>query len=163
MSLPSQAASPPHAAGQIRPSSRAEAATAAGSTPATAQDRAVQRQLAERQIALGRIRRQRAHADQERQRDRQIEMAALLGQIRGREIDRDALGRQAEARARRARCAPARAIRRPPCRAARRCVNAGSPALICTWTSTSLTSIPENATVRIRATPSAEGLSIAIV
>jgi hypothetical protein len=42
-------------------------------------------------------------------------------------------------------------------------VNAGSPALICTCTSTSLTSIPENATVRIRATPSAEGLSIAIV
>ena len=42
-------------------------------------------------------------------------------------------------------------------------VKAGSPALICTWTSTSLTSIPENATVRIRATPSAEGRSIAIV
>ena len=41
--------------------------------------------------------------------------------------------------------------------------NAGSPALICTCTSTSLTSIPENATVRIRATPSAEGVSIAIV
>ena len=42
-------------------------------------------------------------------------------------------------------------------------VNAGRPALICTCTSTSLTSIPENATVRMRATPSAEGLSIAIV
>ena len=42
-------------------------------------------------------------------------------------------------------------------------VNAGSPALICTWTSTSLTSMPENATVRSRATPSAEGRSIAIV
>ena len=42
-------------------------------------------------------------------------------------------------------------------------VNAGRPALIWTCTSTSLTSMPENATVRIRATPSAEGLSIAIV
>ena len=40
-------------------------------------------------------------------------------------------------------------------------VKAG-PALICTWTSTSLTSIPENATVRIRAAER-RGRSIAIV
>jgi hypothetical protein len=39
-------------------------------------------------------------------------------------------------------------------------VNAGSPELICTWTSTSLTSMPLNATVRIRATPRAEKLSV---
>ena len=31
------------------------------------------------------------------QRDRQIEMAALLGQVRGREVDRDPPGRQPEA------------------------------------------------------------------
>ena len=60
------------------------------------QDRAIERQLAERQIALGGIARERAHADQQRERDRQIEVAALLGQVGGRQIDRDALGRQAE-------------------------------------------------------------------
>ena len=41
-------------------------------------------------------------------------------------------------------------------------MNAGRPALIWTWTSTSLTSMPENATVRSRATPSAEVLRVFI-
>ena len=60
-------------------------------------DRAVQRQFAERQVAPGRIRRDRADRDQHRERDRQIEMAALLEQIGRRQIDRDPLGRQADA------------------------------------------------------------------
>ena len=41
-------------------------------------------------------------------------------------------------------------------------VKAGNPALIWTWTSTSLTSMPENATVRSRATPREGGLSVFI-
>ena len=41
-------------------------------------------------------------------------------------------------------------------------VNAGSPALIWTWTSARLTSMPKNAGVRSRATPSAEVLRVFI-
>ena len=101
MSLPSQAPSPPQPPGRSG-RARARGGDRRRQHAGDAQDRAVQRQLAERQVALGRIRGHGTHADQQRQRDRQIEVAALLGEIGGREIDRDALGRQAEAeRARR--------------------------------------------------------------
>ncbi len=125
------------------------------------QHRAIERELAERQVALHRIRRHGAHADQQAERDRQVEMAALLGEIGRREVDRDALGRQAEAhRAERAPDPLARFGDRlvgQPDHGERR-----QPGAIWTWTSTSLTSMPENATVRSRATPSEGRLTVFI-
>ena len=57
---------------------------------------AIKGQLAERQITLNGIAGQRTHANENRKSDRQIEMTALLAEIGGRQVDRDALRRQAE-------------------------------------------------------------------
>ncbi len=79
---------------------------------------AVERQLAQRHVTLDLLRRQNAHGGEQAQGYRQVEVAALFQEIGRRQIDGDALGRQREAHARRARRARARAIRPPPCRAA---------------------------------------------
>ena len=60
-------------------------------------DRAIERQLAQRQIAPRRIRRDRTDRDQHRERDRQVEVAALLEQVGRRQVDGDPPGRQADA------------------------------------------------------------------
>ena len=91
-----QAASGPQAAGQIRPSPRALAPIAAGSTPATARDRAVEAELAQHREARQRVVRHRADRRHQAERDRQVVMAAFLRQVGGREIDGDAARRQRE-------------------------------------------------------------------
>ena len=54
----------------------------------------IQRQFPQRDGALHLILRDDLQRGHERQRDRQVEMAALFRQIGGRQVDRDALGRQ---------------------------------------------------------------------
>ena len=60
-------------------------------------DRAVQRQLAEHHVALQLGGWQRAHRRHQGKGDGQVEMRALLGQVRRRKVDCDALGRQRQA------------------------------------------------------------------
>jgi hypothetical protein len=57
-------------------------------------DRAVETELAEHREARDRVVRDRADRRHQAERDRQVVMAALLGQIRRREVDDDAPGRQ---------------------------------------------------------------------
>ncbi len=110
---PAQAASPPDASGQISPSPAACAPMAAGKRARDRRDRAVQGQLAECRVARHLLARQRLHRDQQAERDRQVEMAAFLQHVGGRQVDRDALRRQAEAERaqRRAHALPALADR----------------------------------------------------
>jgi phosphate-selective porin len=93
-----QAASAPQAAGQMRPSPRPLAPIAAGSTPATACDRAVEAELAQHREAGERIARDGADRGHQAERDRQIVVAAFLRQVGGREVDGDAPGRQRQPR-----------------------------------------------------------------
>ena len=60
-------------------------------------DRGIERQLADGSIALDGVGRDGAHRHHHGERDRQVEVAALLGQVGGREVDRDVLEGQAEA------------------------------------------------------------------
>src|SRR5690242_7856407 len=53
------------------------------------QERAVQGELAERDVMLGLVPGQHAHGGEQPQGDRQIEMAAFLGEVGGGEIDDD--------------------------------------------------------------------------
>ncbi len=57
----------------------------------------IQRHFAHRQIALDLVRADHPHFDEEAEGDRQVEMAALLQDVGGREVDQDSLGRQGEA------------------------------------------------------------------
>ena len=59
--------------------------------------RSVEGQLAERRVAGDLVRRHHPLAASRPKRDGQVEVAALLGQIGGRQVDRDALGRQGQA------------------------------------------------------------------
>ena len=59
-------------------------------------DRAVEAKLAEHGEARERIVRNRADRRHQAERDRQVVVAALLGQVGGREVDGDAAGRQRE-------------------------------------------------------------------
>ena len=61
-------------------------------------DRAVETEFAEHGKTVQRIRRNRADRGHQAERDRQIVMAAFLGQIGGREIDGDSPGRQRQPR-----------------------------------------------------------------
>ena len=63
-------------------------------------DRAVQRQLAHRRPAVERAARDDVHRRQDAQRDRQVVMTALLGQVRRGQIDHQTLGRQRQAKTR---------------------------------------------------------------
>ncbi len=56
--------------------------------------RAVERELAQRNGSLNLVGRQHADRREQRQRDRQVEMRALLRHVGGRQVDRDALRRQ---------------------------------------------------------------------
>ena len=148
-----QAASGPHAAGQIRPSPRALAPIAAGSTPATARDRAVEAELAQHREARQRVVRDRADRRHQPERDRQVVVAAFLGQVGGREIDGDAARRQRQPGRDQRRAHPLAASDtalsgRPTM------LNAGMPGAICTCTSTARASMPSNATVETRWTMS---------
>ena len=96
MSGLAQAASAPQAAGQIRPSPRALAPIAAGSTPATAAIEPSSAELAQHGEARERVRRDGADRRHQPERDRQIVMAAFLRQVGGREVDGDAPRRQRE-------------------------------------------------------------------
>ena len=102
---------------------------AAGSTPATGAMRAVERRARptpeSRRSASSAITPMRG---QQAERDRQVEVAALLGEVGRRQVDRDPLRRQRQAHGRSAPRAPARGSRRPPCRAGRRWRSAGRPA-----------------------------------
>ena len=71
---------------------------AAGSTPATGGDRAVEAEFAEHRETGKRVVRNGADRRHQAERDRQIVVAAFLRQIGGREIDGDAAGRQRQAR-----------------------------------------------------------------
>ncbi len=97
-----QAASGPQVAGQIRPSPRAFAPMAAGNTPATGAivkaEFAQHGEAGQRIMRDGADRRHQPERGHQPERDRQIVMAALLGQVGGREIDGDAAGRQSEPR-----------------------------------------------------------------
>ena len=96
-SKPAHAASPPHTAGQITPRPAARAAIAAGSTPGTRLQRAVERQLAQHDVARDAFARHHAHRCQKAKRDRQVVVAAFLGEVGRREVDGDALRRQGKA------------------------------------------------------------------
>lgn len=85
-------------------------------------------------------------------------MASYFGKVCWRKIDGDAFGWKAQAQIvlrTHSRDSPTALSGKPTI------MNAGSPTLICTWTSTSLTSIPENATVWLRARLRIEDLSLA--
>ena len=59
--------------------------------------RAVERELAEGHRAGDLVVREDLHRGEQRERDGQVEVRAFLGQVGGREVDGDALGRQREA------------------------------------------------------------------
>jgi hypothetical protein len=60
-------------------------------------DPPVQRELADRDMLGNHFAIDDPHRRQQRERDRQIVMRPFLGQVGGREIDRDPLGRQRQA------------------------------------------------------------------
>ena len=60
-------------------------------------DRAVERQLAERHVARHFRRREHAHNGEQAERDREVVVAAFFRQVGGREVDRDAFVRECEA------------------------------------------------------------------
>src|SRR5216684_7591496 len=90
------AASAPHAAGQIRPSSRT-GADRRRQHPRDRRDRSVEAEFAKHREAAQRVRRYGADRGHQAERDRQIVVAALLRQVGGCEIDGDSPRRQREA------------------------------------------------------------------
>ena len=98
MSGLAQAASEPQAAGQIRPSSRALAPIAAGKHARDRRDRSVEPEFAKHGEAGQRIRRDRADRRHQAERDRQVVVAAFLGQVGRREVDGDSPRRQRKPR-----------------------------------------------------------------
>ena len=122
MSVPAQAASGPHAAGQISPRPSALAADRRGQRARDAA-RSCRRATVRRAPRYSPswspgMAPSRGH---QAERDRQIVVAALLGQVGRREVDDDPLGAAAPGRTHAAPRAPARGSRPPPCRAGRRC------------------------------------------
>ena len=63
-----------------------------------ATERAVERQLAQHDVARDAVARHHAHGGQKTERDRQVVVAALLGEVGRREVDGDALRRQGKAK-----------------------------------------------------------------
>ena len=144
------AASPPCAAGQIRVRPLALAWTAAGSTPATAASAPSSASSPSARQPRDRVLRHRAHDRQQAERDRQVEMAAFLGQIGGRKVDGDPLRRQGQAHGEQ-RGAHAFAAFRHRLVGQADDGERRQPVAICTWTSISSTSMPAYATVATRA------------
>ena len=120
MSRPAQAASGPDAAGQMMPRCKRIGGDRRGQHAGDGRDGAVEGQFAERHVVAELIAGDRADRRHQRQRDRQIVVAAFLRQVGRREIDDDALAAAATGRKHEARRARARGSRRPPCRAGRR-------------------------------------------
>ena len=112
-------------------------------------DRAVEPEFAEHGEAGQRIRRNGADRGHQAERDRQIVMAAFLGQVGGRQIDGDAPRRQREARGDQRRAHP---LARLGHRLVRQADDGEGrqPGATCTCTSTARASIPSNATVETR-------------
>ena len=123
---PAQAASGPQAAGQISPWPRALAATAAGSTPATAVIEPSSASSPSTVKPLERVGRDRADRRHHAERDRQVVVAALLRQVGGREVDGDAARPAARGPRRSAPRAPARATSATALSARPTMVKAGS-------------------------------------
>ena len=70
---------------------------AAGSAPGTVRIEPSSAELADRRIAGDGVGRDRLHGDHHGEHDRQVELAAFLGQVGGREVHRDVLVGHAEA------------------------------------------------------------------
>ena len=70
---------------------------AAGQRARHGPDRAIERQLADGGETFDGVGRDGAHRHHHGQRNRQVEMAAFLGQVGGREVDRDVLVGKPEA------------------------------------------------------------------
>ena len=94
---PAQAASLPCAAGQIRPLSRADGMERGEQHAGRGGDPPVEAELADRDIMRQALGIGRPDRRQQAQRDRQVEMRAFLGQVGGRQVDGDPLGRQRQA------------------------------------------------------------------
>ena len=73
-------------------------------------DLAVEIEFADRRPAVQRVGRQDAHDNHQRQGDRQIVVAAFLGQVGRRQVGDDALGRQGQAKAGERRAHPLLAL-----------------------------------------------------
>ena len=97
MSSSAQAASGPQARGADQALAHGVGADGRRQRARHAADRGVERQLADGRIALDGVGRDGAHGHHHGERDRQVEVAALLGQVGGRQVDRDVLEGQAEA------------------------------------------------------------------
>ena len=109
--------------------------------------------------------RDRLHRAHHRQHDREVEVAAFLRQVGGREIDGDVLIGKPQADRVRALRTRSRLSARPPCRAGpRRSRKAAAPGVTRTWTSTGRASIPIEASVEIwpymRSPPSADSAAV---
>ena len=96
-SSPAQAASGPAGRRADEPLAHGVGADGGGQRARHRADRAVERQLADRRVAGDRVGRDRLHGDHHGEHDRQIELAAFLRQVGGREVHRDVLVGQAEA------------------------------------------------------------------
>jgi hypothetical protein len=95
----------PWLAGQISPS-RAARVQRRQQHAGRADHPPVERELADRDVIGDLLAIDHAHCREQRQRDRQVVVAAFLGQIGGREVDRDPLGREREAERRQRRPDP---------------------------------------------------------
>ena len=102
----------------------------------------VEPEFAQRHIAVERVGGNGADRRHQPERDRQIVMAALLGQVGRREIDGDALGRQRQARRPEAPSAPARRLSATALSGRPTMVKPTTPGAICTCTSTGTASMP---------------------
>ncbi len=105
-------------------------------------DRAVEREFADDDEALDLLRRQDAHGNEQAERDGQVVMAALLGEIGGGEIDGDALGGQAEAYCLKRRADPLAAFGDRLVAETHHGETDNAAAAICTCTSTGRASTP---------------------
>ena len=143
-----QAASAPQAAGQIKPSPRALAPIAAGSTPATAVTEPSSPSSPSTVNPPAR-RRQRTDRRHQAERDRQVVVAAFLRQVGGGEVDGDAARRQRQARGDQRGADPLAGFRHRLVGQADD-VEGEQPGWACTCTSTARASMPSNATVATR-------------
>ena len=101
----------PCAAGQIRPLSMRRGVDRGEQHARRRRDPPVEAQLADRDIMRQRLRHRSPHRRKQAERDRQIVMRALLGQVGRRQVDRDPLGRQREADRGKRRMHPLAALR----------------------------------------------------
>ena len=94
---PAQAASGPCATGQISPRSSTARVQRGEQHARRGGDAAVEAEFADHDIGRQRFGIDDPHRAEQRERDRQVVMRAFLGQVGGRQVDRDELGRQREA------------------------------------------------------------------